>query len=99
LGNLKTYEMIRLVFNYGTFSLWVMGTKNTFASMIKGGDFETIQLALSVLGGIYTIVLIVDKILGGLVNRKQTRLENERLMKEIWELEDLEEDKVNERHK
>tara|TARA_R110002124_G_scaffold70792_1_gene189665 strand:+ start:252 stop:482 length:231 start_codon:yes stop_codon:yes gene_type:complete len=75
-----------------------MGTKNTFASMIKGGDFETIQLALSVLGGVYTIVLIVDKILGGIVGRKQTRLENERLMKEIWELEDLDEDKVNERH-
>ena len=90
--------MIRLVFNYGTFSLWVMGTKNTFVSMINGGGFETIQLGLSVLGGIYTIVLIVDKILGGLVNRKQTRLENERLMKEIWELEDLEEDKINERH-
>ena len=90
--------MIRLVFNYGTFSLWVMGTKNTFASMIAGGDFETIQLALSVLGGMYTIVLIVDKILGGIVDRRQTRLENERLMKEIWELEDLDGDKVNERH-
>ena len=88
--------MVRLIANYGTFSLWIMSIKDTAVSVVEGGDITTIQLGLSVLGGIYTIVLIVNKILDGLVNRRKTKLENERLMRDIWELdENLD---INERH-
>ena len=88
--------MVRLIANYGTFSLWIMSIKDTAVSVVEGGDITTIQLGLSVLGGIYTVVLIVNKILDGLVNRKKTKLENERLMRDIWELdENLD---INERH-
>ena len=80
--------MIRLVANYSTFGLWIMSVKDTAISIAQGGDITTIQLGLSVLGGIYTIVLIVNKILDGLINRKKTKLENERLMRDIWELDE-----------
>ena len=89
--------MVRLIANYGTFGLWIMSIKDTAVSIVEGGDITTIQLGLSVLGGIYTIVLIVNKILDGLINRKKTKLENERLMRDIWELdENLD---IDERHK
>ena len=80
--------MFKLIANYGTCSLWVMSVKDTAFAFLNGGDMQLIQVVLSVLGGVYTIVLIVNKILDGNVNRKKTRLENERLALEIWELED-----------
>ena len=80
--------MYRVIANYSTASLWVISVKDTVTTLVKGGDLELIQFTLSVLGGIYTVVLIVSKILDGIVNRQQTKLENERLALEIWELED-----------
>ena len=80
--------MFKLIANYGTCSLWVMSVKDTAFAFLNGGNMQLIQVVLSVLGGVYTIVLIVNKILDGNVNRKKTRLENERLALEIWELED-----------
>jgi hypothetical protein len=78
----------RVLANYSTVSLWVISVKETVTALVKGGDLELIQFTLSALGGIYTVVLIVNKILDGIVNRRKTRLENERLALEIWELED-----------
>ena len=80
--------MFKLIANYGTCSLWVMSVKDTAFAFLNGGNMQFIQVVLSVLGGVYTIVLIVNKILDGNVNRKKTKLENERLKLEIWELED-----------
>ena len=80
--------MYRVLANYSTVSLWVISVKETVTALVKGGDLELIQFTLSALGGIYTVVLIVNKILDGIVNRRKTRLENERLALEIWELED-----------
>ena len=80
--------MYRVIANYSTASLWLISVKDTVNTLVKGGDLELIQFTLSVLGGIYTVVLIVNKILDGIVNRQQTKLENERLALEIWELED-----------
>ena len=80
--------MFKLIANYGTCSLWVMSVKDTAFAFLNGGDMQLIQVVLSVLGGVYTIVLIVNKILDGNVNRKKTKLENEMLKLEIWELED-----------
>ena len=80
--------MFKLIANYGTCSLWVMSVKDTAFAFLNGGNMQLIQVVLSVLGGVYTIVLIVNKILDGNVNRKKTKLENERLKLEIWELED-----------
>jgi len=65
-----------------------MSVKDTAFAFLNGGNMQLIQVVLSVLGGVYTIVLIVNKILDGNVNRKKTRLENEMLKLEIWELED-----------
>jgi hypothetical protein len=65
-----------------------MSVKDTAFAFLNGGNMQLIQVVLSVLGGVYTIVLIVNKILDGNVNRKKTKLENERLALEIWELED-----------
>ena len=80
--------MFKLIANYGTCSLWVMSVKDTVFAFLNGGDMQLMQVVLSVLGGVYTIVLIVNKILDGNVNRKKTKLENEMLKLEIWELED-----------
>ena len=80
--------MFKLIANYGTCSLWIMSVKDTAFAFLNGGNMQLIQVVLSVLGGVYTIVLIVNKILDGNVNRKKTRLENEMLKLEIWELED-----------
>ena len=80
--------MFKLIANYGTCSLWVMSVKDTAFAFLNGGSMQLIQVVLSVLGGVYTIVLIVNKILDGNVNRKKTKLENEMLKLEIWELED-----------
>jgi|TARA_R110000764_G_C10752822_1_gene352495 hypothetical protein len=87
--------MIRLAANYGTFGLWIMSIKDTAVSIVEGGNIDTIQLVLSILGGIYTIVIIVNKVLDGLINRKKTRLENERIMRDIWE----QDENLDERYK
>ena len=83
--------MYKLIANYGTCSLWIMSVKDTAFAFFTGGHMELIQVVLSILGGIYTTVLIVNKILDGIVDREHTRLENERLTLEIWDLEDYEE--------
>jgi len=80
--------MYRLIANYGTCSLWVISVKDNIFAIANGLNMDLIQVVLSILGGIYTVVVIVNKILDGNVDREQTRLENERLRLEIWELED-----------
>ena len=47
----------------------------------------------------FGLVKIVNSVLDGRVNREQTRLENERILREIYELEDYNrEDEVDERY-
>ena len=80
--------MIRILLDYGAFSVWLISMKDTVLSLMGIGDLDTIHLALSLLGGIYTGVLIYNKILDGRINRKKTHLENEMLKREIWEIDE-----------
>ena len=55
---------------------------------------------VSALGIVWTIVKIANAVLDGRINSEKTRLENERLLRDIWELEEYNrEDEINERHK
>tara|TARA_B110000285_G_scaffold12703_1_gene12567 strand:- start:1156 stop:1440 length:285 start_codon:yes stop_codon:yes gene_type:complete len=94
--------MIKLVADYGTYGLWILSTREAVLEYVDNGDFNlsSMSFLISSLGLIWTIVRIVNSVLDGRVNREQTRLENERLLREIWELEDYNrEDEINERHK
>ena len=93
--------MIKLVADYGTYGLWILSTREAVLDFVHNGDINlsSMSFLVSALGIVWTIVKIVNSILDGRVNREQTRLENERLLREIWELEDYNnEDKINERH-
>jgi len=82
--------MIKLVADYGTYGLWILSTREAVLEYVKSGDFNlsSMSFLISALGIIWTIVRIVNSILDGRVNREQTRLENERILREIYELED-----------
>ena len=94
--------MIKLVADYGTYGLWILSTREAVLDFVHSGDvnLSSMSFLISAAGLVWTIVKIVNSILDGRVNREQTRLENERLLREIWELEDHNnEDKIDERHK
>jgi hypothetical protein len=94
--------MIKLVADYGTYGLWILSTREAVLDFVHSGDvnLSSMSFLISAAGLVWTIVKIVNSILDGRVNREQTRLENERLLREIWELEDYNnEDKIDERHK
>jgi len=94
--------MIKLVADYGTYGLWILSTREAVLDFVHSGDvnLSSMSFLVSALGIVWTIVKITNSILDGRVNREQTRLENERLLREIWELEDYNnEDKIDERHK
>ena len=94
--------MIKLVADYGTYGLWILSTREAALDFVHNGDvnLSSMSFLVSALGIVWTIVKITNSILDGRVNREQTRLENERLLREIWELEDYNnEDKIDERHK
>jgi len=82
--------MIKLVADYGTYGLWILSTREAVLEYVKNGDFNlsSMSFLISALGIIWTIVRIVNSVLDGRVNREQTRLENERILREIHELED-----------
>ena len=82
--------MIKLVADYGTYGLWILSTREAVLEYVNSGDFNlsSMSFLVSALGIIWTIVRIVNSVLDGRVNREQTRLENERLIREIYELED-----------
>ena len=90
-------KMVKLMADYGTYGLWILSTREAVLDFVNNGDINLFNLStlLSVVGLIYTVVLIVNKVLDGRVNREQTRLENERLAREIWELEEYDESKRN----
>tara|TARA_B110000503_G_scaffold63814_1_gene100686 strand:+ start:5842 stop:6126 length:285 start_codon:yes stop_codon:yes gene_type:complete len=94
--------MIKLVADYGTYGLWILSTREAVLDFMHNGDvnLNSMSFLVSALGIVWTIVKIANSVLDGRVNREQTRLENERLLREIWELEDYsDEDKIDERHK
>ena len=94
--------MIKLVADYGTYGLWILSTREAVLDFVHSGDvnLSSMSFLISAAGLAWTIVKIVNSVLDGRVNREQTRLENERLLREIWELEDYNnEDKIDERHK
>tara|TARA_R110002153_G_scaffold16491_1_gene58312 strand:- start:178 stop:462 length:285 start_codon:yes stop_codon:yes gene_type:complete len=94
--------MIKLVADYGTYGLWILSTREAVLEYVNSGDFNLSSMSffVSAAGLVWTIVKIVNSVLDGRVNREQTRLENERLLREIWELEDHEEkNDINERYK
>ena len=94
--------MIKLVADYGTYGLWILSTREAVLDFVHSGDvnLSSMSFLISAAGLVWTIVKIFNSILDGRVNREQTRLENERLLREIWELEDYSnEDKIDERHK
>jgi len=84
--------MVKLVADYGTYGLWILSTREAVLEYFKNGDFNlsSMSFLISALGVIWTIVRIVNAVLDGRVNREKTRLENERIMRELYELEDYE---------
>jgi hypothetical protein len=93
--------MVKLVADYGTYGLWILSTREAVLDFVHSGDvnLSSMSFLISAAGLVWTIVKIVNSVLDGRVNREQTRLENERLLREIWELEDYNnEDKIDERH-
>ena len=82
--------MIKLVADYGTYGLWILSTREAVLEYVNSGDFNlsSISFLISIAGLIWTVVKIVNSVLDGKVNREQTRLENERLLRELYELED-----------
>ena len=93
--------MVKLVADYGTYGLWILSTREAVLDFVLSGDvnLSSMSFLISAAGLVWTIVKIVNSILDGRVNREKTRLENERLLREIWELEDYNnEDKIDERH-
>ena len=94
--------MVKLIADYGTYGLWILSTREAVLDFVHSGDvnLSSMSFLISAAGLVWTIVKIINSILDGRVNREQTRLENERLLREIWELEDYNnEDKIDERHK
>ena len=90
--------MIKLVADYGTYGLWILSTREAVLDFVHSGDvnLSSMSFLISAAGLAWTIVKIVNSVLDGRVNREQTRLENERLLREIWELEDYSnEDKID----
>ena len=93
--------MIKLVADYGTYGLWILSTREAVLSFVNSGDvnLSSMSFLISAAGLVWTIVKIFNSILDGRVNREQTRLENERLLREIYELEDYNrEDEIDERY-
>lgn len=86
--------MIRILLDFGAFSLFLISLKDVAVSIIDKSGLDMVHLLISLLGGIYTIVLIVNKILDGRASRKKSYLESEMLKREIWEM-DENEDIVN----
>jgi hypothetical protein len=82
--------MIKLAMDYGTYGLWILSTREAVLEYVNSGDFNlsSMSFLFSLAGLIWTIVRIVNSVLDGRINREQTRLENERLIREIYELED-----------
>ena len=94
-------NMIKYVADWGTYGLWILSTREAVNHFIQSGDVNLASMSflVSALGVVWTIVKIANAILDGRIDREQTRLENERLLREIWELEDYNsEDDINERY-
>jgi cell shape-determining protein MreC len=94
--------MVKLVADYGTYGLWILSTREAVLDFVHSGDvnLSSMSFLISAAGLVWTIVKIVNSILDGRVNREKTRLENERIMRELYELEDYDDEgKVDERHK
>ena len=93
--------MIKLVADYGTYGLWILSTREAVLNFVNSGDvnLSSMSFLISAAGLVWTIVKIFNSILDCRVNREQTRLENERLLREIYELEDYNrEDEIDERY-
>lgn len=93
--------MIKYIADYGTYGLWIVSTQQTISNFLSSGDINinSMSFLVSVMGLVWTAVRIANSVLDGRINREKTRLENERLLREIWELEDYNsEDDINERH-
>ena len=93
--------MIKYIADYGTYGLWIVSTQQTISNFLSSGDINinSMSFLVSVMGLVWTAVRIANSVLDGRINREKTRLENERLIREIWELEDYNsEDDINERH-
>ena len=93
--------MIKIIADYGTYGLWILSTRAAVIDFVEDGSLnvKSISFLVSAVGVVWTIVKIANSILDGRVNREQTRLENERLLREIYELEDYNrEDEIDERY-
>jgi len=100
LGVGKLTKMVKLIADYGTYGLWILSIRQAVLDFVHNGDLNlsSMSFMVSALGIVWTIVKITNAVLDGRVNREQTRLENERLLREIWELEEYNKDDINERH-
>jgi len=88
--------MYKTILDVAATGAWTLSAVNTLTDFDIVSTTGVIQFALSILGVIWTVVRIVNDSLNGKVNREHTRLENERITRELWELEDV--DDIDERH-
>ena len=82
--------MIKLIADYGTYGVWILSTREAVLEYVASGDINlsSMSFLVSALGIVWTMVRIVNSILDGRLNREQTRLENEKILREIYELEE-----------
>ena len=88
--------MIRILIDYGAVRIFLISLKDVAVAIIDKSGIDMVDVLISLLGGIYTVVLIVNKILDGKASRKKSYLESEKLKREIWEMD--EEEEIMNRH-
>ena len=81
---------IKYLLNNGTFGLWVLSARDSVNELIDNGTIvmDTLQSISFLVGIVWLLTRIYNGIADGLINRKKTALENERLAQEIHEFND-----------
>jgi hypothetical protein len=81
---------IKYLLNNGTFGLWVLSARDSVNELIDNGTMvmDTLQSISFLVGIVWLLTRIYNGIADGLINRKKTALENERLAQEIHEFND-----------
>lgn len=81
---------IKYLLNNGTFGLWVLSARDSVSELIDNGTMvmDTLQSISFLVGIVWLLTRIYNGIADGLINRKKTALENERLAQEIHEFND-----------
>lgn len=91
--------MYKTILDVAATGAWTLSAVNTLTDFDIVSTTGVIQFALSILGVIWTVVRIVNEVKNGVINRENTRLNNERIELENQDLEeDFDAFSRNERH-